>query len=87
MCDLDVDLPKLDGGANINEFNLLTFLAEFCKLSGRNARSVNDLLLVALVIGMFRYYDMLLQKKSQPLSPNRASMQVMMFAKWVSTIW
>ena len=28
-CDLDVDLLKLDGGANVDEFDLLAFLAEF----------------------------------------------------------
>lgn len=55
-CDRDVNLPKLDGGANVDEFDLPAFLAEFCKLGGRNAGSVHDLLRVAaaLVIGMSR---------------------------------
>ena len=45
-CDLDMDLPILNGRANVDEFDLLAFLAEFCKCGGQNAGNGHDFLLV-----------------------------------------
>ena len=48
-CDLDVDLSKLDGRANIDQVDLLAFLAKSRKFGGRNAGNVHYVLLVVVV--------------------------------------
>ena len=94
-CDLDVDLPILDGRAHVDEVDLLAFLAEFGKFLWV------EMLVVLMIFSsveswLARIADMHIcpditiycrKKTHSLLPPNRASMQVMMFARWVSTIW
>ena len=48
--DFDVDLPKFDGRAHVDEVDLLAFLAEFRKLCG--------LIVVMVMANSFRYSDL-----------------------------